>query len=298
MNHGSLFSGIGGFDLAAHWMGWRNVFHCEINHFCRQVLNFYWPDAASHDDITQTDFTIYRGRIDVLSGGFPCQPFSAAGKRKGTEDSRYLWPAMLDAIKQIEPSYIVGENVFGLVNWDAGLVFEQVCSDLEIAGYQVAPVVIPAAAVNAPHGRDRVWFVAYRNRTPTKHAIQTGWNLPAGHDAERLAADTDNQRLEGKTGQRVQTNARRGKQIQNGKPLRMGRENDWQNFPTQSPVCGGDDGLSGELDAITLSKWRTESIKAYGNAVVPQIPYRIFHTIQQLENDNHNATTHSPGSQK
>jgi len=86
MRHGSLFSGIGGFDLAAEWMGWENVFHCEWNEFGRKVLNHYWPNAKSYEDITQTDFSIHRGKIDVLTGGFPCQPYSNAGKRLGKED--------------------------------------------------------------------------------------------------------------------------------------------------------------------------------------------------------------------
>src|SRR5690554_4395820 len=92
LSHGSLFSGIGGFDLAAEWMGWENLFHCEWNDFGKQVLQYYWPNATSYDDITKTDFTIWRGKIDILTGGFPCQPYSVAGKRKGTEDDRHLWP--------------------------------------------------------------------------------------------------------------------------------------------------------------------------------------------------------------
>ena len=95
MRHGSLFSGIGGFDLAAEWMGWENIFHCEWNPFGQRVLKHYWPNAKSYHDITQTDFTIHRGAIDILTGGFPCQPFSLAGKRKGTDDERYLWHEML-----------------------------------------------------------------------------------------------------------------------------------------------------------------------------------------------------------
>jgi DNA (cytosine-5)-methyltransferase 1 len=160
MKHGSLFSGIGGFDLAAEWMGWENVFHCEWNEFGQKVLKHYWPNAESFDDITKTDFTKYHGTIDIISGGFPCQPYSNAGKRQGKEDERHLWPHMLRAIREIKPKYVVGENVFGLLNWNGGMVFDEVHSDLEFEGYEVQAVVIPAAAVNAPHGRDRIWFVA------------------------------------------------------------------------------------------------------------------------------------------
>ncbi|MDD3744410.1 MAG: DNA (cytosine-5-)-methyltransferase, partial [Lentimicrobiaceae bacterium] len=120
MKHGSLFSGIGGFDLAAEWAGWTNVFHCEIEEFPKKILKYYWPDAISYGDITKTDFTIHRGQVDVLTGGFPCQPFSLAGKRKGTEDHRNLWSEMLRAIREIQPVWVVGENVPGLINWSGG----------------------------------------------------------------------------------------------------------------------------------------------------------------------------------
>ena len=125
MNHGSLFSGIGGFDLAAEWMGWNNIFHCEIEEFPRKILQYYWPKATTYEDIKQTDFSIHRGSIDILTGGFPCQPYSTAGKRKGKEDERHLWPEMLRAIREIQPTWIVGENVLGLLNWNEGLVFEE-----------------------------------------------------------------------------------------------------------------------------------------------------------------------------
>jgi DNA (cytosine-5)-methyltransferase 1 len=103
MKHGSLFSGIGGFDLAAEWMGWENVFHCEIAEFPRKILNHYWPNADCHEDIKKTDFTKYQGTVDIISGGFPCQPYSAAGKRLGKEDDRHLWPEMLRVIREVKP---------------------------------------------------------------------------------------------------------------------------------------------------------------------------------------------------
>ena len=153
MKHGSLFSGIGGFDLAAEWMGWENVFHCEWNKFGQQVLNYYWPNAICYEDITKTDFSIHRGTIDIISGGFPCQPYSSAGKRLGKEDERHLWPEMLRCIREISPSWIVGENVRGLTNWNGGMVFDEVQADLEAIGYEVLPFLLPACAVNAPHRR-------------------------------------------------------------------------------------------------------------------------------------------------
>ena len=158
--HASLFSGIGGFDLAAEWLGFRNAFHCEINPFCEKILKYHFPDAEHYTDITKTDFIPWRGKIDILSGGFPCQPFSLAGQRKGAEDDRYLWPQMLRAIREIRPAWVVGENVAGILTMvqpgkevEVGrstslfgedytdeemhrqYVVETVCADLEREGY-------------------------------------------------------------------------------------------------------------------------------------------------------------------
>ena len=281
MRHGSLFSGIGGFDLAAQWMGWENVFHCEWNPFGQRVLKYYWPKAKSYNDITQTDFTIHRGSIDILTGGFPCQPYSMAGKRKGKADERHLWPEMLRAIREIAPRYIVGENVLGLVNWDGGLVFDEVQADLESAGYEVATVVIPAAAVNAPHGRDRVWFVANAKNTRRERKCFCGQREIQSYGCcLNNVSNTDHKRLQ-----------RRQDTIDNGSKEKTREQccdttgyfrTDFRNFPTQSPICCGDDGLSRELDGITFSKWRNESIKAYGNAIVPQVAFEIFKVIQQI----------------
>jgi len=256
MRHGSLFSGIGGFDLAAEWMGWENVFHCEWNEFGKRVLKYYWPKSISYHDITKTDFAIHIGQIDVLSGGFPCQPFSLAGKRKGTEDDRHLWPEMLRAIREIQPAWVVGENVFGLVNWSGGLVFEQVQTDLEAEGYEVQSFILPACGIDAPHKRERVWIVANTNGTNCKT-----WTF--GEILEQPNRQT--------------TNGSRN----------VERSNQWQNFPTQSAICDGDDGLSTRLDNITFPKWRNESIKAGGNAVVPQVVHQIFKAIQAYETSLH-----------
>ena len=287
MKHGSLFSGIGGFDLAAEWAGWENVFHCEWNPFGQQVLKHYWPDAESFYDITKSDFSKYEHSIDVISGGFPCQPYSTAGKRKGKNDERHLWPEMLRAIREVAPRYVVGENVLGLTNWNGGAVFDEVHTDLELAGYEVAAVVIPAAAVNAPHGRDRVWFVARRNAT---YAMRDGFNqrdceneiepskgwFHALNDLNAIAMHANGTSKSGKyVGQAWK-----------GKFNRSNRGNEFdkfQNFPTESPICGGNDGLSKELDGITFPKWREESLKAYGNAIVPQVALQIFNAINEYE---------------
>lgn len=211
--HGSLFSGIGGPEIAAEEMGWKNMFHCEINPFGRKILDYWFPNSKSYEDITKTNFTEWRGKINVLTGGFPCQPFSCAGQRKGAEDDRYLWPEMLRAIREIQPDWVVGENVAGILSMvqpgsETALgreeslfgevdrkrilhrqeyVVETVCNDLEREGYFVQPVVIPACAVGAPHRRDRVFFIAHRADAGVK-GMQRKWedNILSG----RTASDT------------------------------------------------------------------------------------------------------------
>ena len=295
MRHGSLFSGIGGFDLAAEWMGWENVFHCEWNEFGQRVLKYYWPKAESFTDITKTDFTKYANRIDILTGGFPCQPYSSAGKRLGKEDERHLWPEMLRAIREISPSFVVGENVRGLTNWNGGLVFDEVCTELENLGYQVAPVIIPACGVGAPHRRERVWFVAYAygsnqayNRRANDRETEKVWRQnPCDVSGEFLsngnATNTSKSanELQGKGGldlDGVILEKRKGQKKTN-RFNSNNSKNAWHDFPTQSPICGGDDGIPTKLDGITFPKWRSESIKGYGNAIVPQVAYQIFKAI-------------------
>jgi DNA-cytosine methyltransferase len=156
MRHGSLFSGIGGFDLAAQWMGWENVFQVEIDPFCQKVLEKNFPTVKRYGDIKQFDGTKYRGAIDILSGGFPCQPFSVAGNRKGKDDERYLWPEMLRVIREVGPSFIVGENVSG--SWQ---MVDEICTDLEREGFTTEPFGIEAASCGAEHRRFRYWFTAY-----------------------------------------------------------------------------------------------------------------------------------------
>jgi DNA (cytosine-5)-methyltransferase 1 len=336
MTHGSLFSGIGGFDLAAEWMGWENKFHCEWNEFGQRVLNYYWPDAELFTDITKSDFKKYANQIDVLTGGFPCQPYSSAGKRLGKEDERHLWPQMLRAIREIAPRYVVGENVRGLTNWNGGLVFDEVCADLENLGYQVAPFIIPASAVNAPHQRERVWFVAHTTSSMFRTSQYRGLRCTDGtNQSERTYGIYNATRSNGNKGNATnsdsngfnecdseheehssqgrinafndikQNHTSNSKSIGQKYALENGeferrrfrqsnQRNMWNTFPSQSPICGGDDGLPTELDGITFPKWRTESIKAYGNAIVPQVVYQIFKAIEAYERTLH--TNHMGGN--
>jgi len=334
MKHGSLFSGIGGFDLAAEWMGWENLFNCEWEEFPRKVLKHHFPNAKQYGNIKEFNAATYAGRIDILTGGFPCQPYSTAGNRKGKEDERHLWPEMLRVIRECSPRWIVGENVRGLVNWNGGLVFEEVCADLEACGYSVQPFILPACAVNAPHRRDRVWFVAHANDKErsngygeiqgTNGEVRQRNDCPEFSDTNsRNAPDTKhNGQPSTEGGQSDGTNSQRSEKGQEvpeqfegvrksqklgsvyapdtgserpsesmadrklegrQRPAERGERRTWDAFPTVPPVCGGDDGLPKKLDGITFPKWRRESIKAYGNAIVPQIALQIFKAIEAYE---------------
>lgn len=328
MRHGSLFSGIGGFDLAAEWMGWENVFHCEWNEFGQKVLQHHFPNADSYSDITKTDFRKYEGSVQIVSGGFPCQPFSQAGKRKGTDDERYLWHEMLRAIQEIKPVYVIAENVYGITNIDGGMVFEQVCLDLENEGYEVQPYIIPACAKNAPHRRDRCWFIAYSssnggqklNRNVGKTAIETSskgkysiqsrikcdakernaTNSKSGRSGELRDESKEERprdsnelpgekhRLSSEDGNATDSECWQQEEQREspgmGQKRKQNERNDFGQFPTEHPICSGNDGLPDRLDGITFSKWRNESIKAYGNAIVPQVAYELFKAIGDAEN--------------
>ena len=328
MTHASLFSGIGGGEIAASMMGWENVFHCEIQEFPRRVLEYWYPNSTSYEDITKTDFTPWRGKIDILTGGFPCQPFSTAGKRKGADDDRYLWPEMLRAIREIQPSWVAGENVAGIllmvqpgseseVGGETSLfgedneirerrqqyVVETVLQDLEREGYTVQPFVIPACAVGAPHRRDRVWFIARRD--DPHRADKRDFNQSARKGTEVFdregsggcrqrqdwaAADSGGERLsielfprcDDKKGRQAEDRHAEQSSDHDGEPLPADR---WHDFPTEPPVRRRDDGLSpGVADlAIPWTKWRTESIKALGNAMCPQVVYELFRAIEMEE---------------
>ena len=317
MKHISLFSGIGGFDLAAQWAGWTNVASCEINPFGRRHLAYYWPNAYHHDDIkTLTGEKIqheaqkryghdWRADGVVLSGGFPCQPYSLAGKRLGKEDERHLWPEMLRVIREIQPTWIVGENVFGLVNWSDGLVFDEVYTDLEAAGYEVQAYVLPACAADAPHRRDRIWIVAHYKgpgiqpgiNGREKCIIKNGATVRYMSDANGEGRATANANRERHEERNIDTVEGEQERQYNKTNFGRGRRN-WHNFPTQSPVCSRDDGFSSGLDGITFSRWRNESIKAAGNAIVPQIAYRIFETINSLINSFTQHNTHGTQSKQ
>lgn len=267
LQHLSLFSGIGGFDLAAEWSGIRNVATVENDPFCQQILKLRFPSTLHYADIKTFPADEFAGRIDIISGGFPCQPFSQAGKRFGTSDSRHLWPEMLRIIQVVKPSWVIAENVRGLLTIEGGLVFEQVCTDLEGEGYEVQSFIIPAVAVNAPHRRDRVWVIAHSPDSRTQ-------NLQKQEISSIPVTDS-------------QCPGREREEYQEGQGAgrycwveQWGR--DWQAVAAE--LCSVDDGLPAELGKFKLSESRhkAEQIKSYGNAIVPQIAYHIFVAILKI----------------
>ncbi|WP_129698490.1 DNA cytosine methyltransferase [Parabacteroides goldsteinii] len=470
--HGSLFSGFDAPSLASFQMGWENAFHCEINNFCNAILKYWFPNSEHYEDISRTDFRKWRGKIDILTGGFPCQPFSVAGQRKGTDDNRYLWSQMLRAIQEIQPTWVVGENVAGILTMvqpgeevevaNGCSIFEEdnrkrvllrqeyvvetICQALEREGYSIQPILIPACAVGAPHRRDRVWFVAHRtnagiedvrrewentilsdgtapnsdiygrrfgkgeqkpdSRSEGKTDNSTGckngpapiagskrccgrcdnreerciyndrernseenkwkrdkWQHRTGEDGSTAsnsqcqgsrqvheeiqsekpdgdstdrnghewdAAYSDSEKLQKrfKAGRRSDTK-KNGTRMDNGIERSGGLQyapdsdnkrlqgfhvsqwddaekreieeryskqyscddrgtlptTDWEDFPTQPPVCSRDDGLPFDVDSLTIpfTKWKQESIKGYGNAIVPQVILEIYKAIEEVE---------------
>ena len=250
MTIGSLFSGIGGFDLGLERAGMKIKWQVEIDEFCNRVLEKHWPDVKRYRDIKEIGGEELEP-VDVVCGGFPCQPFSAAGKRRSKQDDRYLWPEMLRVISTVRPTWVVGENVAGIIS----LALDDVLADLEDAGYSCGSLVIPACAVNAPHRRDRVWIVAHRN------------------SSKQTSADTDCEHRK-ESDRRHQLGQTRRK-MPSGWSL---DESLWQETWIQAAtrICRVDDGLPGRLD-------RAKRLKALGNAVVPQIVEIIGRAIMKIE---------------
>lgn len=163
MKHLGLFEGIGGFSLAASWAGWHTPVMVEWNQYCKAVLKKNFPNATIFGDIHEFDGQPYAGQIDIITGGFPCQPYSHAGVRAGNDDNRALWPQMLRVIREVGPRWVVGENVAGILSMDGGRVLAGILADLENAGYSPEIYSIPAVGVGAPHERERIWIIAHRN---------------------------------------------------------------------------------------------------------------------------------------
>lgn len=284
-----LFSGIGGISLAAEWAGIETVAFCEIEPFCQKVLKKHWPDVPIFDDVrklnrqTLEERGVDVGAIELISAGYPCQPFSVAGKREGERDDRHLWPEVYRLLKEINPTWFIGENVAGHVT----LGLDQVLSDLEDINYSWETFIIPACGVNAPHRRYRVFIVANSNGLRGFAEKEHGTNRKRKKEVQewrnpqhRLTNDINDD-----------GNANNQPKLQaNTEIISIGAEgrtrncSAWLNRPilpgfywkeNKPPVCGVDDGISGGLDKSRL--------KALGNAVVPAQIYPILKAIAEIE---------------
>lgn len=254
MRHGSLFSGIGGFDLAAEWMGWENVFHCEWDAEKRKDLNRNFKQSISYGDITETNFSVHRGAIDILTGGFPCQDASIAkqdGKgQQGLQGARTgLFFEMCRAIDEIRPKFIVAENVSNILKTNGGSDFRSILGELARMGYNAEWRVCRASEVGASHHRARLYLVAY----PNSFMLQRDKSFYSYVQEETSPFTWSN----------------------NGTSVQIVRGGSWNSEPP--PICV-DDGVS--------SKLVRRQLHGYGNAVVPQLPFAIFKAIQQYITQN------------
>ena len=294
LTHLSLFSGIGGLDLAAEMAGFRTVGQCEWADYPTKVLEKHWPNIPRWWDIrTLTGESFYEKTgmrtVDVISGGFPCQPFSVAGKRRGKEDDRYLWPEMLRVISELRPTWIVGENVAGIVN----MALDQVCADLENEGYAVQAFIIPACAVDAPHRRDRCAIISHYDQIrcnvwrPSRKGVYGDAPCNETDSGSEDVAYSDSNRLEKpgmqglseKQGVPVADSGRRAAQpglggVATRIPYRLDGGMSVPGYWMPEP----------DIPRITSKKeHRKDRLQCLGNAVVPQQFYPVFQAIADIE---------------
>jgi DNA (cytosine-5)-methyltransferase 1 len=278
LTHFSLFSGIGGIDLAAEWAGFTTVGQCEWADYPTKVLEKHWPDVPRWRDIRSVTAESFYERtglrtVDLISGGFPCQPFSVAGKQKGKRDDRYLWPEMLRVIREIKPTWVLGENVPGILR----IAGRTVCEDLECEGYAVTVFNFEAAAVGARHRRERVFFVAHVMDNTISRRWETGIeNQTRKNSFQRIfktasgdVADTESR----KSGEQESRNSWWAVEsdvgrVANGIPCWL--DGYWRVEPNIPRVATG-------------VKNRVDRLKCLGNAVVPQQVYPILAAIAELE---------------
>ena len=259
-----LFSGIGGFSLGLERTGgFETAAFCEIEEFPRKILAKHWPKVPIYEDVRTLDAT-QLGRIDVICGGYPCQPFSQAGKRLGTQDDRHLWPQMRRLIEQLRPAWVIGENVAGHIS----MGLDNVLSDLDALGYATQAFVIPACAVNAPHRRDRVWILGNADKDSRKQSTSVAVNNETKqHDGISVCTASDPLLVR----QSGQGTLREPINPETAQHWQANQSFDALGWPTEPAICGADDGLPSGLVSARLA--------ALGNAVVPQIPEMIGYAI-------------------
>lgn len=319
--HYDLFAGIGGFSYALDKVFYdeeiKHIF-CEWETFPTAILEKHWPEGVFYGDIADLVADTKRQRRErssgenkrryglsdrettdknktILTGGFPCQPFSHAGRRKGTADDRYKWPEMFAVIRNVQPDWIIAENVRGLASWNDGMVLETVCTDLENEGYEVRPYVIPAASVGAPHRRERVWIVANRccerrqqkpRSAPSDESANEGWSSQDNNElAGKSEVTTPNprpQRRQERSDQDIRPESKVTERQDNGFS-RSEWDRDWQEVAIATCHDGVDDGVSYRMDGVTISaaRHRKERLKACGNAIVPQVAIEILSAIRE-----------------
>jgi DNA (cytosine-5)-methyltransferase 1 len=310
--HLSLFNGIGGFQLAAKWAGWENIAHVEIDEWCNKVTAKNFPKSECHTDIYEFNGEKYNGTIDIISGGFPCQPFSNAGKRQGEKDNRFLWFEMLRVIREIQPTWVVAENVSGLVSMENGKTLEKIFISLENEGYTVEPFIIPASAVGAWHKRERIWITAYtnsvgreneqkENRKPVRNGKRNGEIKEQSRNQQqcrisessalRNLANSEEINDRKCKHQSIKRQTQKPGESNNGNAVttncdNSGCEKQREQITNETeyfaPKCGSwwktEPGVGRVVDGLPN---RVDRIKGLGNAIVPQVAYEIFAAINQ-----------------
>lgn len=278
-----LFSGIGGFSLGLESTGFfETIGFVEKDKFCQKVLKKHWNNINIEEDIRNVKGERYAA--DIITGGFPCQPFSVAGKRKSTADDRYLWDEMLRVIREVKPRWVIGENVEGIVNINEGMVLRQVLNDLENEGFKSQCIIIPASGIGAWHQRKRIWIVSYSNNNGSYRSQGNATKQSSNEQKDRLSFRDDknvsNSNVKGLERHRDEYELREVKQEKNFIwSSNDGTKESW--WQTQSRICGVPNGVSYELD-----KDRSNRIKALGNSIVPQIARQIGLSIMEAELGN------------
>lgn len=313
MNHLDLFSGIGGFSLALEKVGFKTIAFCERDEYCRLLLQKHWKGVKIYNDIKKLEGEDIEEKVDILTGGFPCQPYSVAGKQKGTDDDRYLWPEMFRVIREVKPTFIIAENVRGLINIQDGMVFETVCSDLESEGFEIQPFIIPAAGVGAPHKRERVWIVGYsKHNGSLTSKVKRGYNKADAGTKERQNKTIESERTSRSRDNEIMENTRRT--LRQGSEFRKenedeGRQENANQLERSSGTpehyvadskgvhVQGQQDRSGQEQSGGESWWefepnvgrvadgvpgRVHRLKALGNSIVPQIAEEIGRAIWKV----------------
>ena len=307
LTHFSLFSGIGGIDLAAEWAGFQTVAQCDNAEFPTKILTKHWPDVPKWKDIrnvTRETFKAKTGQdtVTLITGGFPCQPFSQAGKRRGSADDRYLWPEMFRVIEELRSDWVIGENVAGFIN----MALDTAISDLEGLGYQTRAFVFPACAVDAPHQRMRCFIVGHSNNNGQSLTTLAGSTAaPCDDSQKRTATPGQSPRTGGQTDHATLANAcNLGRQGRH--ELQPYPDSRWFNPPSEQtgrPKPGKsvkyreavpedsegwqwspEPGVGRVADGVPD---RVDRIKALGNAVVPRQVYQVLRAIAKIEGEAH-----------